>query len=88
MKAKITRGKSFRGLLNYLLDHGRGEVIGGNMSAVDKIGMSLEFGAIRVLRPDISRPVWHCSLSLPPGDNLTASQWQDVAADFLREMGL
>lgn len=88
MKAKITRGKSFRGLLNYLLDHDRGEVIGGNMSAVDKIGLSLEFGAVRALRPDISRPVWHCSLSLPPGDNLSASQWRDVAADFLREMGL
>ena len=86
MKAKITRGKSFRGLLNYLLDHGRGEVIGGNMSAVDKIGMSLEFGAVRALRPDISRPVWHCSLSLPPGDDLSTDHWQDVAADFLRKV--
>ena len=88
MKAKITRGKSFRGLLNYLLDHDRGEVIGGNMSAVDKIGMSLEFGAVKALRPDISRPVWHCSMSLPPGDNLTASHWQDVAADFVKRMGV
>ena len=88
MKAKITRGKSFRGLLNYLLDHGRGEVIGGNMSASDKVSLSLEFGSIRALRPDISRPVWHCSLSLPPGDNLSTDQWRDVAADFLREMGV
>lgn len=88
MKAKITRGKSFRGLLNYLLDHDRGEIIGGNMSASDKIGLSLEFGSIKALRPDISRPVWHCSLSLPPGDNLTASQWRGVAADFIREMGI
>lgn len=88
MKAKITRGKSFRGLLNYLLDHDRGEVIGGNMSMSDKIGMSLEFGSIKALRPDISKPVWHCSLSLPPGDDLTISQWQDVAADFLRKMGI
>lgn len=71
MKAKITRGKSFRGLLNYLLDHGRGEVIGGNMASADKIELSLEFGCIRGLRPDIAKPVWHCSLSLPPGDDLT-----------------
>ena len=88
MKAKITRGKSFRGLLNYLLDHDRGEVIGGNMSAADKIRLSLEFGSIRALRPDISRPVWHCSLSLPPGDDLSTDHWQDVAADFLRKMGI
>ena len=88
MKAKITRGKSFRGLLNYLLDHGRGEVIGGNMAATDKIGLSLEFGCIRALRPDIAKPVWHCSLSLPPGDDLTLNQWQDVASDFVRKMGI
>lgn len=88
MKAKITRGKSFRGLLNYLLDHGRGEVIGGNMAAADKIGLSLEFGCIRGLRPDIAKPVWHCSLSLPPGDDLTLNQWLDVASDFVRKMGI
>ncbi|WP_373870450.1 hypothetical protein, partial [Aeromonas caviae] len=27
---------------------------------------------MRQLRPDIGKPVWHCSLSLPPGERLSA----------------
>ncbi|WP_373870448.1 relaxase/mobilization nuclease domain-containing protein, partial [Aeromonas caviae] len=30
--------------------------------------LSREFSAVRQLRPDIGKPVWHCSLSLPPGE--------------------
>lgn len=86
MKAKISKGAGFRGALNYLLDGERGEIIGGNMAGITQAELSAEFGAIRCQRPDIKKPVWHCSLSLPPGDNLTAEQWREVAAEFLRKM--
>lgn len=31
--------------------------------------------------------VWHCSLSLPPGEVLSAEQWDQVATEFADEMG-
>lgn len=86
MKAKISKGAGFRGVVNYLLDRERGEIIGGNMAATTQAGLSAEFGAVRTMRPDIAKPVWHVSLSLPPGDSLTAEQWREVAADFLHKM--
>ena len=94
MKAKISRGGGFRGALNYVLDVGKdatgdklAEIVGGTMIARDAAGMSREFSAVRQLRPDIKRPVWHCSLSLPPGDKLDPAKWQEVAGDFMQEMG-
>lgn len=86
MKCKITTGKSFGGLLRYLIADGRGELIGGNMAAADTKGLTWEFGAIRGQRPDIAKPVWHCSLSLPPGDDLDTDQWQQLADQFRQKM--
>lgn len=86
MKAKISKGAGFRGVVNYLLDKERGEIIGGNMAATTQAGLSAEFGAVRTMRPDIAKPVWHVSLSLPPGDSLSVEQWREVAADFLHKM--
>lgn len=86
MKAKISKGAGFRGVVNYLLDKERGTIIGGNMAATTQAGLSAEFGAVRCQRPDIAKPVWHVSLSLPPGDNLSVEQWREVAADFLKKM--
>ena len=88
MKAKITKGTGFRGVLNYLLDGGRGEIIGGNMAATTQAGLSAEFGAVRCQRPDIAKPVWHCSLSLPIGDDLSVEQWREVVSDFIRKMDI
>ncbi|WP_132370475.1 relaxase/mobilization nuclease domain-containing protein [Nocardia alba] len=32
-------------------------------------------------------PVWHCVLSLEPGESLTDEQWSTVVHDFMTEMG-
>jgi hypothetical protein len=94
MKAKVSRGGGFRGALNYIFDVGReashmknAERIGGNMSGQVPRELSREFSAIRQLRPDIRKPAWHCSLSLPPGERLTTEKWAVVASDFLQRMG-
>lgn len=89
MKCKVSTGRSFRGLFSYLLAGGRGEVIGGNCAAGNDIkSLSWEFGAVRAQRPEIKKPVWHCSLSLPPGDDLSDEQWQETAAAFLKKMDI
>jgi len=88
MKAKVKRGGGFRGLLNYVLGEGKdAERVGGNMAGQDPKELSREFSAVRKLRPDVSRPVWHCSLALPKGDHIDPEKWDAVAADFMERMG-
>lgn len=88
MKAKVLRGAGFRGVLDYVFDQGKGhERVGGNLAGRDAREMASEFGALRELRPDIERPVWHCSLSLPAGERLSAERWERVSSDFMSRMG-
>jgi hypothetical protein len=94
MKAKVTRGSGFRGALDYALDEGPratgdkgGEIVGGNLAGRDAAELAAEFGAVRRLRPDVERPVWHTSLSCPAGERLSAEQWEAVAARYMAKMG-
>lgn len=91
MKAKVERGGGFRGVLDYALGKDGGnacEIIGGTMSGTDPQSLAAEFRLSREARPGVTRPVWHTSLALPPGDSLTSDKWAEVAADFMEGMGL
>ncbi|MFZ6772884.1 relaxase/mobilization nuclease domain-containing protein [Undibacterium sp. SXout7W] len=88
---KISRGSGFRGALEYVLNRASGKdcgrLIGGNLSASDPLSLAQEFGAIRRLRPEIKKPVWHNSLRLPAGEQLNDSQWNQIAEDYMTQMG-
>lgn len=88
MKAKVERGSGFRGVLDYAFGKGDAEVIGGTMSGRDPRSLATEFGLSRAARPEVSKPVWHTSLSLPPGDTLSAPEWDKIVSDFMQGMGL
>ena len=88
MKAKVERGSGFRGVLDYAFGKGDAEIVSGTMSGRDPRALANEFGLSRAARPEVSKPVWHTSLSLPPGDTLSASQWDKIVSDFMGEMGL
>lgn len=94
MKAKVVRGKGFRGALDYVFDVGakasgkkRPEIVAGTVAGRTPAAMAREFGATRRLKKNIKKPVWHCSLSLPEGERLSKEQWAAVAADYMRIMG-
>lgn len=87
MIVKIIRGSGFRGALDYVYGKPGAAVIGGNMSGKDARELAHEFGAVRQLRPDIGKPVWHTSLSLPPGERPTNEQWETMAEEFMQGMG-
>ncbi|NES64020.1 MAG: relaxase/mobilization nuclease domain-containing protein [Okeania sp. SIO2D1] len=94
MKAKITRGKSFKGILQYIYDSGNKATgdktpfqVGGNMAGATPQQLTREFVVVRKLRPEIERAVWHCSLSLPPGERPTNEQWNEITKDFMEGMG-
>ncbi len=88
MKAKISRGGGFRGVLNYVHDKGEAEIVGGNMSGQTPQELTREFGITKALRPDCKNPVWHCSLSAPRGERLSREKWYELGADFMIEMGM
>ena len=88
MKAKVARGGGFRGLLDYVLNEDKTpDLVAGTLAGDNPRDLAREFGAVRRLRPDISRPVWHCSLALPSGERLDADKWDAVAVDFMGKMG-
>ncbi|ECE0404098.1 relaxase, partial [Salmonella enterica subsp. enterica] len=89
---KIKRGKSFAGVVRYVLQSGAHHksdpvVIGGNMLGGSALELIAEFDGTKQLRSDVQKPVWHNSLRLPSGESLTAEQWSSIADDYMRRMG-
>lgn len=78
---KIKRGKTFNGLISYLLkpaSHHKLDpsVVGGNVIESFAEALSAEFNATKLLRSDVSKPVWHNSLRLPAGECLPIQRWK------------
>lgn len=88
MKAKVSRGGGFRGIAEYALGDAKdADLLAGNVTGTSPRALSAEFAVSRQLRPDISRPVWHSSLTLPAGERLTDDQWQAMIHDYMDGMG-
>ena len=92
MVPKITVGAGLRGALEYdqsPKDGGlRAEWVAGTLIGTPR-EMAAQAGHFRALRPDCKKPVWRCSISLPPSDGRqTLHKWESIATDFLREMGI
>lgn len=92
MIAKITKGKGFRGLAEYLAQtpHGerRGQLLATNMSGSTPREWAKEFGLVRRLRPTLGKAVFHASLSPSPDDPpLTDEDYRRVARQFMAGMG-
>lgn len=86
MKAKIhKRGTSFRGVLNYAFKS-QSTYICGNMSGTNPKDLSKEFGVARQMRPDVDKPIWHTSLSLPKGECISDEKWAKITEKFMKEM--
>ncbi|NES64043.1 MAG: relaxase/mobilization nuclease domain-containing protein [Okeania sp. SIO2D1] len=94
MKAKITSGKNFKSIINYVFGPGeknkadRADWIGGTLGSDNPQGMIKEFNTVQRLRPDINikNPSWHCSLTLPKGEYLSDGQWSNLVDDFMGVM--
>lgn len=89
---KIKRGKSFSGVVLYVLKPGSHHksdpiVIGGNMLGDSVLELIAEYDGTKQLRPDVQKPVWHNSIRLPQGESLTNEQWKRIADDYMKRMG-
>ncbi|EPL6129502.1 relaxase/mobilization nuclease domain-containing protein [Klebsiella aerogenes] len=89
---KIKRGKSFAGVVRYVLQPGAHHksdpvVIGGNMLSGSALELISEFNGTKQLRPDVQKAVWHNSLRLPGSESLANDQWVTIADDYMKRMG-
>ncbi len=92
-----TRGNGFRGCLNYLFSESdwagntrpsNPRLIGGNMLGCTPKQLASEFAVSRQLADSrVKNPVYHVSLSLAPGEELSDEQWQEAATLFIKKMG-
>jgi len=93
MKAKNTRGEDFRGVLSYVFQSSKqplmvaGSLIRPDVHRGIVAELSAEFDSTLSLHVPIAKPVWHSSLSLPPGEQITAELWQQLAERYMQEMG-
>lgn len=90
MIGKQIIGTSFRSVLNYnegKVKKGVAEIIGGNMLGTDSRSLAKEFGMIRALKPNVSRAVYHASLSISPDENLSNEQFRELGEKYLEQMG-
>lgn len=90
---KISRGAGFRGVVAYCLtgedrEIGHGKILGGTMAATTIDGLAMEFKAIAAQRPDILRPVWHSSLRMPSGEDVSDDTWRAITDDYFEAMGI
>ncbi|MBN3906583.1 MAG: relaxase/mobilization nuclease domain-containing protein [Nostoc sp. NMS1] len=82
-----TKGRGFRGLLNYLESQKDAKLIGGNMGGNNACALAREFKISRQLNPEADRVVYHASLSLPENERLDEPTWNELANRYLEEMG-
>lgn len=65
----------------------RSEILEYNMCFGNKKELIRQFNEVRTLRPNLSKPVMHISLSLDPEDLFTKEKLRQVGQDFAREFG-
>ncbi len=87
MLAKQFKGRNFHGCLAYVLGKEGATHIGGNVSRYNAAALTHEFTQVSLKRSHLSRSVYHCALSLAPGETLSNATWRNVAQDYLMAMG-
>lgn len=89
MKAKISKGRGFRGCLNYVAEKEGAMYLGGNMQGETAQELAAEFGDVRAMYHGRGeKPVYHVALSPAPGEVLDDFTAQRVAEDYMERMGL
>ncbi len=87
MIGNITKGSDFKGLLKYLFEKDKAELLCSNMVSDDYQSLALEFNLSLSLRQFLDRPVYHVSLSLDPKEKLSDRDWENLAHKYLKGMG-
>ena len=92
MIAKITKGSSFRGVVNYILDKEKDAkiLLCDGLFAEDKDTIAMSFEAQSKINPKVTKPVGHISLAFAKEDEhrLTDRAMAEIALEYLKETGI
>jgi len=84
----ITKGQGFGGCVRYVRNKPGAEIIGGSFDrAASASEISADLGHVAHQNQLTSKPVFHASLSLRPGEVLTDQQWAQAAHKYLDALG-
>lgn len=90
MIAKIVKGSSFNGVVNYILDKGKDAkiLVCDGLFAEDKGTIAMSFEAQSRMNPKVTKPVGHISLAFHKEDEhrLTDHAMAGIALEYLKEM--
>jgi len=85
--ADVRAGNGFNGAISYDMEKDKAEHIsqsGVYGTTPDEMAKEMRMGANM---RNLSEPVWHVSLSLPPGEKATNEQMDTLGRTWLKEMG-
>lgn len=92
MIAKIVKGSSFKGVVNYILDKEKDAkiLVCDGLFAEDKDTIAMSFEAQSKMNPKVTKPVGHSSLAFHKEDEhrLTDRAMAGIALEYLKEMGI
>jgi hypothetical protein len=86
MKAKVSTGKGFAGLMKYAQKEDAKFI--SSTAGENQKDFLRACAKLRESRPDCKVPVIHISLSLPPPERLNQEGWAEAIAEFQQEMRL
>lgn len=87
MIGKIIKGKSFKSCLAYVLRRPSSEIVNMNVIGETASEIAAEFEMMQKLRPRITRPVCHITLSISPNERLSDESWTQIIDRYFQEMG-
>jgi len=82
----IRKGAGFGGVLKYVSDPNKGYLLGGSY-APETSAREIAADMGRHGHERSSKPVFHASLNLPPGERLDDAQWLRAASQYLEGLG-
>ena len=92
MIAKIVKGSSFKGVVNYILDKEKDAkiLVCDGLFAENKGTIAMSFEAQSKMNPKVTKPVGHISLAFHKEDEhrLTDRAMAGIALEYLKEMGI
>ncbi|MEP0987515.1 relaxase/mobilization nuclease domain-containing protein [Ekhidna sp.] len=90
MIGKAINGKSFGACVNYCLDEQKSpEILDTNGIMIgSKKEITQQFNAIRKLRPQVSKAVWHTPIAFAISDKVDNELMQTISRDYIKEMKL
>ena len=92
MIAKIVKGSSFKGVVNYILDKGKGTkiLVCDGLFAENGETIAMSFEAQSRMNPKVTKPVGHISLAFHKEDEhrLTDRAMAGIALEYLKEIGI